>query len=237
VNRHGTSRAQSKEIKLTASHIRWAILAVIYAVFFFWYGGSGDPISPEEAEKYMSRFEERSAEQNAERRGPDRGDFDVRSNMRRFMETDDGQEFVMLNLNVYRDAPEYRDDVDGSEAIASAAAAEDEYQRRIAPLLFSRACHPLVMVEPAHFLGGIGDFERQDWNLASMVRYRSRRDFVEFILTPEFSQDVDHKWAALSRSTAMVTVPVISFATIRLVPLSFLIIIGLLLDRIGARSR
>ena len=140
----------------------------------------------------------------------------------------------MLNLNVYRNAPEYVDGVDGSEAITSAAEAEDEYQRRVAPILLSRACHVLVMVEPALFLADIGNFERQDWNLASMVRYRSRRDFVEFILTPEFSQDVDHKWAALSRSTAMATVPVISFATVRLVPL--LITIGLLLDRIGARS-
>jgi hypothetical protein len=68
-----------------------------------------------------------------------------------------------------------------------------------------------------------------------MVRYRSRRDFAEFILTPEFSQDVDHKWAALSRSTAMATVPVGSFATIRLVPLLILTVVGLLLDRIGAR--
>ena len=69
-----------------------------------------------------------------------------------------------------------------------------------------------------------------------MVRYRSRRDFVEFILTPEFSQDVDHKWAALSRSTGMATVPVASFATIRLVPMLVLIIVGLLLNRVGARA-
>ena len=82
-------------------------------------------------------------------------------------------------------------------------------------------------------MGGFSGHD-EDWNLASMVRYRSRRDFVEFILTPEFSQDVDHKWAALSRSTAMATVPVISFATVRLAPLLTLIIIGLLLDRLSA---
>jgi hypothetical protein len=211
-------------------------LALIYGAFYLWYGGSGDPVSPEDVERYMARLEERGALQSAEGRGPDRGDFDIRANLRRFLETDDGQEFVMLNLNVHRDAPAYADDVEGSEAIASAAEAEDEYQRRVAPLLLGRACHPLVAVEPALFLGGTGDFERQDWSFASMVRYRSRRDFVEFILTPEFSQDVDHKWAALSRSTAMATVPVISFATVRLVPLLILIVLGLLLDRVGARS-
>ena len=154
---------------LTASRIRWACLAAIYGIFLFWYGGSGDPISPEEAEKYIARLEARATEQNARRRGLDEDDFDVAANWREFMEADDGQEFVMLNLNVYREAPEYGDDVDGSEAIASAAAAEDEYQRRVAPILLSRACHVLVMVEPALFLAGIGNFERQDWNLASMA--------------------------------------------------------------------
>jgi hypothetical protein len=148
------------------------LITVIYTAFYVWYGGSGDPISPEKVEKYIALFEERVAERNAEGCGPERGDFDVTANMRQFLETDDGQESVMLNLDVY---------------------------------------------------------------LASMVRYRSRRDFAEFILTPEFSQDVDHKWAALSRSTAMATVPVGSFATIGLVPLLILTVVGLLLDRIGAR--
>ena len=153
------------------------------------------------------------------------------------METDDGQEFVMVNLNVYRDAPRYADDAESSEAIESAEDAELEYQRRIAPLLLKRAIHPLVMVDPAVSVGGIGDFERQDWSRVALVRYRSRRDFVEFILEPAFARDVTHKWAALSRSHAMATTPRVSFATIRLVPLLILIVIGLLLDRIGPWSR
>ena len=69
-----------------------------------------------------------------------------------------------------------------------------------------------------------------------MVRYRSRRNFLDFILTPEFSKNVDHKWAALSGSTSMVAVLAISFATVRLIPLRIPIVIGLLLDRIGNRS-
>ena len=119
---------------------------------------------------------------------------------------------------------------------SSAEEAELEYQRRIGPHLFVRACHPLVMVEPTVTLGGTGDFERQDWSRVPVVRYRSRRDFVEFILEPAFARDVTHKWADLSRSHAMATTPRVSFATIRLVPLLILIVIGLLLDRIGARS-
>ena len=60
---------------------------------------------------------------------------------------------------------------------------------------------------------------------------------MEFVLNPAFAQDVDHKWAALGRSTSMAAIPHVSFATIRLVPLLILIVIGLLLDRIGPWSR
>jgi len=222
---------------LTASRIRWACLAAIYGIFLFWYGGSGDPASPEKIEEYVSLVAQRSAEESGQGKSPGPDDPDAATQIRRFLESDDGQEFVMLNLNVHRDSPEYKVQREDAQTIASAAEAEKEYQRSVAPLLLMRASHPLVMVKPVFFIGGIGDFERQDWDLASMVRYRSRQDFVEFILTPEFSQNVDHKWAALGRSTALATVPLISFATIRLVPLLILIIIGLLFDRAFSRTR
>ena len=59
----------------------------------------------------------------------------------------------------------------------------------------------------------------------------------EFILEQDYSQDVDHKWAALGRSQVLAATPLVSFATVRLVPLLFLVVIGLVLDRISARSR
>ena len=215
---------------MTASRIRWAILAAIYVGFLFWYGGSGKPLSPEEIDQYIAIGQARNSEQEAD--GPDRAKTAQR--LREFMETDDGQEFVMVNLNIYREAPEY---ADGREASGSAKDAEREYQKRIVPHLFSRAIHPIVGVEPAVSFGGIGEFERQDWSQINLVRYRSRRDFLDFILKTSWAQDSDHKWAALGRSHVMVATPHISFATIRLVPLLFLIVIGLLLDRLGARSR
>ena len=122
-------------------------------------------------------------------------------------------------------------------SVSAAEEAELEYQRRVVPHLFVRAIHPLVMVEPAVSFTGIGDFARQDWSRVNLVRYRSRRDFLDFILKTSWAQDADHKWAALSRSHAMAATPRISFATVRLVPLLILVVIGLLLDRIGARSR
>ncbi len=215
---------------MTASRVRWAILALIYVIFFFWYGGSGDPISSEEAEEYIAIAEARRSDARVRQGAED----NPLARLREFIEADDGQEFVMVNLNVYREAPLY---ADGREVSGSAEEAEQEYQRRIVPHLFVRATHPLLMVDPAFSFGGIGEFDRQDWSRVTLVRYRSRRDFLDFILKTSWGQDVDHKWAALERSHALAATPRVSFATVRLVPLLILVVIGLLLDRIGARSR
>jgi hypothetical protein len=70
-----------------------------------------------------------------------------------------------------------------------------------------------------------------------MVRYWSRRDFLEIVLLTDFAEDVDHKWAALAESHSFPSVPTISFATVRLVPFLFLLSLGLFLDRISRRGR
>jgi hypothetical protein len=85
--------------------------------------------------------------------------------------------------------------------------------------MVARARHPPLRVEPAVFVFGTDDFEWQDWNRVTRMRYRSRQDFVEFILTPEFAQDVDHKWDALSRSSSLA-------ATLRILFYAFSRILG-----------
>ncbi len=209
---------------MTASRIRWVTLALLYALFLYWYGGSGEPISAEEAAGYAARAQARGVNDHSE----------VSADLREFIETDDGQEFVMINLNVYRDEASYADD---RSASGSARETEQEYTARIAPRLFARAIHPLLMVEPAAHIGGIGNFERQDWSRVTLVRYRSRRDFMEFVLHPDYATDVDHKWAALQRSHTMAATPLVSFATVRLVPFLLLVVIGLLMDRFSTRAR
>ena len=62
-------------------------------------------MSPEEVAEYMALIEERGPRASAADREANSGDFDIRTNLLEFLENDDGQEFVMLNLNVYREAP------------------------------------------------------------------------------------------------------------------------------------
>ena len=79
--------------------------------------------------------------------------------------------------------------------------------------------------------------ERQEWTRVNLVRYRSRRDFLDFILKTSWAEDSDHKWAALARSHSLAATPRASFATMRLLPFLILVVIGLLMDRFANRSR
>lgn len=53
-----------EESELEASWIRWAIPALIYIVFLSWYGGSGDPLSSDEIEDYLTIAAEQRADRN-----------------------------------------------------------------------------------------------------------------------------------------------------------------------------
>ena len=140
--------------------------------------------------------------------------------------TDDGKEFVMVNLNKYRPAPKY---ADARFVSGSSKEVEQKYLSTVVPMLFARACHPIIVTDPVVKM--VGDVDRIQWERIALARYRSRRDFLEIILDPEFNIGVEHKWAALETSHTMLTVPQIWGASVRLVPLLLLLVIGLLLDR------
>ncbi len=197
---------------MTASRIRWLVIVLIYAVFHYWYGGNGQPMTPEEVEHYVARAADVSPE-TADR-------------VRQIAATDDGKEFVMVNLNKYRPEPQYADlrDVTGSSQEV-----EQKYFSMVVPKLFARACHPIVVTDPVVKM--VGDADRIEWERIALARYRSRQDFLEIILDPEFNIGVEHKWAALETSHTMMTVPQLWGVSVRLVPLLLLLVIGLLLDR------
>ncbi len=200
---------------MTASRIRWLIIFVVYGAFHIWYGGYGSPMTPDEVEQYVERAVTSLGPDSAER-------------VRKLASTDDGKEFVMVNLNQYRPEPKYPD---GRAVDMTSMEVERLYTGKVLPMLLARACHPIVVVDPAVNMGGEGEFERIQWDRIALARYRSRQDFLEFILDPEFAVGVEHKWAALEKSHTMLSVPQIWGVSVRLVPFLIFVVIGLLLDR------
>jgi hypothetical protein len=199
----------------------WLSLAVVYAAFLFWYGGSGAPLSAAEVQSV------------AERIGRVAADPDAGTRLLEFARTDDGREFFMVNLNRYRAEPRYADG--RNTGGASAEEVERSYTGKMLPRLFVRACHPWVMVLPIQALAGYEGapvFDR-----VTLVRYRSRRDFLDIVLTDAWAEDAEHKWAALELAHSFPAQPAITLLGPRAAVLGAMFAIGVALRAAGRRRQ
>ena len=68
-------------------------LALLYLVFWLWYGGNGRPMSSQEIEVSLHKL--RSTD-------PSRDNSEEIEDVRQLLMSDDGKEFVMQNLVRYR---------------------------------------------------------------------------------------------------------------------------------------
>lgn len=168
--------------------IVWAVPALLYAVFLFWYTSFGGPLTQEEVERYMSAFEERG------------GDAEVLAQMRAFLESDTGNDFIMINALHMKDTP---DQVEGVEPGESSDDVMAKYMEYMWPALLRRASHP-VMFGPAvsNALDVAGIEDARIWNRGAAMRYRSRRDMMEITTNPAFSGRHDFKTASLEKTIA-----------------------------------
>jgi hypothetical protein len=102
-----------------------------------------------------------------------------------FFLSDDGRPFFMINLNAL---PEHT---------AHTQKAERAYASYMAPRLLSRASYPVLSTEPIVMLNNSLGTDLEAIERLVVVRYRSRRDFLEIIATPEFREAVEHKSVSL----------------------------------------
>lgn len=161
----------------------WLVLTAVFAVFIGWYDYSGGPLTPEEIAHYEARLLEQGLEGTR-----------VPEAVRVFAEGDDGDEFFMINLESYRSEPllpeGFPEDADPYEV-------EREYSVPTMLLLLKRACHPV-----AGFLGRVNfiDYEGAPvWERLLLVRYRSRRDFLEIFAAPQTARAIEFKFVFLSQ--------------------------------------
>lgn len=102
-----------------------------------------------------------------------------------FFLSDDGRPFFMINLNAL---PEHT---------THTQKAERTYASYMAPRLLSRASYPALSIEPKVTLNNSLGADLEAIERLVVVRYRSRRDFLEIIATPEFRDAAEHKFASL----------------------------------------
>lgn len=195
----------------------WCALALAWALFFFWYTSFAGPLTEAEIAEYMTRIA--SGDRSAE---------DVAA-IRRFLETDSGDDFVMLNIIEMREAPLQ---VSGVAPGDTSADVLSRYMAYMWPALLSRACHPVMFgsaAAPALDVWGIDG--AGNWSQAAFMRYRSRRDMLEISTDPAFRGPHAFKMAAMTRTIAFPVDPWMSAGDPRLLLALALIIVGLLASR------
>ncbi len=199
----------------------WAILAAVYAAFFYWYTSFGGPLSSEEIDHYISQLEGQEAD-------PERLEL-----WRQFMESDTGDDFVMINVIQMRATPKRVEGVLPGETSA-------EVMRRYTRPFFARAlrtaAHPVLLgsaAAPALDTWGIEGAE--DWTTGGLVRYRSRRDLMDQAVAMSAVGVHDFKTAAIEKTVAYPLDPWFQLGDPRLLLALLLAIVGLALQLRGSR--
>ena len=198
----------------------WIGIVVIYAGFFFWYTDIGGKLDEEEIEFFLEKIEENASANSV--------DLIQISFIKRFMEEDTGRQFLMVN-NI--DMDEDPEDVEGAEPGESAESLLDRYMEHMYSQLLKRACHPVFAgyaIHPSMDIVGIEGAEI--WDQAALMRYKSRRAFMEVVTHPNMLSKHDFKVAALEKTIAYPVETALYLSDPRFLLALILIILGLFLQ-------
>ena len=199
---------------MTRTRWIWLILAGLYAAFFGWYTSFGGPLSDEEIDNYIARLESSEPAPPPERI----------ARLRRFMEEDTGDDFVMVNVIDIYETPLQIDGVEPGETSEEVLA---KYMDYMLPELLSRASHPVLYGEAANTAMDLMNAEGMErWTRGAGMRYRSRRDLLEIAGNSEFADSHEFKVAAMRKTIAFPIDPWIQLGDPR-------VVLALLLGLIG----
>jgi hypothetical protein len=166
----------------------WLVPGVIYVVFCLWYTNLGGPLSNAEIDSFVAQLEQNGA--TAARI----------ASIRRFMEEDSGNQFIMINALDMRENPP---DLPATGPDATASDLINHYMEHMYPAQFARASHPIFFgraVSDAMDISGIDGAEH--WEMGALFRYRSRRDIMAISTNPLFAERHDYKMGALEKTIA-----------------------------------
>ena len=190
----------------------WLALLAIWLVFFGWYTSFDGPLTTEEISTILDEAKAKGF--------PAEGI----AKMRRFLESDSGDDFVMVNLIEMNDPPK---PMAGVPADATAQELMKRYMQHMWPELLVRASHPVLAgltTAPALDLWGIEGAEH--WTSVGMMRYRSRRDLLDIAKKPDFRGPHEFKVAALNKTIAVPVDPWLQAGDPRFILGLLLIILG-----------
>jgi hypothetical protein len=187
-------------------------LILLYLVFWFWYGGNGQRMSPQEIEEALHKLQSTDSTHDNSAEVDD---------VRQLLASDDGKEFVMQNLVRYRSKALYPE---GSQFSDDPREADKRYGKSIIGDLLRYGNLVIFIARKS------GDFVKPEgadaWHYVAMVRYRSRRDFVRFAIRANQADKFMHKWAAIEKTHVFPVKPLINLVTVRTTVALLLLTVG-----------
>ena len=157
----------------------WGTALVLYGLFRLWYDNWRGPLSAAEIDAFFAQVH-----------GKYGGGNDP-AVLRRFLEADDGREFVMLNL-VKVEQGMVADPVTGDPVPGPAMM--KRYSDPFVRALIARGGHPGMV---GHKVGPYVDAWNVEgdpgWTLFGLMRYRSRRDMIRMAADPRFTDSHPYK--------------------------------------------
>ena len=210
---------------MTSRRKLWLGSIVLYALFVSWYTDFGGPLTEAEIQAYIAKTENLDLG----------GDPSARGALLEFLRNDTGGQFLMFNaVDLAKDPPE----IDGAPPNADAQTLVDLYMEHMIPALLSRANHPVVVGKSvADSLDLLGIEGAESWSDGAIMRYRSRRTFIDIIGDPEFYRRHDFKLAGLEKTIAYPIEPRIHLGDLRVLVGLVLLAVTALLDGRLARRR
>ena len=211
----------------------WLILGAVYIGFFFWYTDMGGKLSQEEIQVFIKKHEQNIIDDGVY---PDSEELQLRINiLRRFMEEDNGKQFIMVNnIEMNKDPG----DVLGANPGESADQLMSRYMEYMWPNLLKRASHPIFMSNAVYqSMDLVGIEGGEVWDQAALMRYKSRRAMMEIVTHPDMMDRHVFKVAALQKTIAYPVEPFVFYSDIRIIFGMFILIIGLSIRLFFASKR
>ena len=201
----------------------WLVLGAIYVGFFFWYTDMGGKLTQKEIQGFIDKQEQNIINSGVSR---DSEEFRLRIDfIRRFMEEDNGKQFIMVNnIEMNKDPG----DVSGINPSESSDQLLARYMEHLWPNLLKRASHPVF--------GGNTIFQSMDlvgiegaetWDQVALMRYKSRRVFLEIVTHPDMIDRHEFKVAAMKKTIAYPAEPIAFYSDVRIFLGMLILIIGL----------
>lgn len=172
----------------------WLVAAALYGGFRLFYDNRRGRLTQPEIDTMLAQAEAQGA-----------GVGDDLSIVRAFLESDDGREFVMVNLVRVPDTTVTDPD---TGAQVPAAAMMQAYSKAFMKLLLRHGGHPALATRK---VGGYVDSwlvgPDPGWSIVGFVRYRSRRDMMKMVLDPAFPGAHKYKPLGVAETFSFPTQP------------------------------